>query len=529
MNETVQKFRNRFVEFWSSKSKTQKIGMVGGLVGLPLILIVSTLLFTSSNMVPLYSNLSHQEAGQLTSELDSRGVKYELTDGGTTILVPDAQSDRLLVDFAAQGIPNSGNIDYSFFSENVSWGMTDEERQIIELDALQTELASLISNIQGIESAKVLINQPKESIFVGDQQESSSASIVLNTEYGYEFSQSKIRSLYHLVSKAVPNLPTENIVIMNQNFEYFDLNTNTTGNGNTYVEHQQIKEDIERDLQRRVQRVLGTMIGQDKVVVSVTTDIDFTRENRVEELVEPVDLENMEGLPVSVDRVTETYAGIDGGQIPSDVTDIPEYLGQGDTDDLSEYEMVRETINNEFNRIRRDIVESPYEVRDIGIQVAVDNSVEENGEQVTLSAAEQQSVEEDVQSILSSMIETSISADVINNTETFNPADKVSIVFQPFSEGTNISQPVPTIPTWVYVVGGGLLLLVILLIFLVLRRRNEDDELVETEESYSSKVEELPLEEDLSDSGMRRKQLENLAKDKPEEFAKLLRTWISED
>ena len=32
--------------------------------------------------------------------------------------------------------------------------------------------------------------------------------------------------------------------------------------------------------------MLGTLIGQDKVVVSVTADIDFTQENREENLVD---------------------------------------------------------------------------------------------------------------------------------------------------------------------------------------------------------------------------------------------------
>lgn len=533
MNGTIQQYKNKVVEFWSGRTKSQKVGITSGVVGLILILIIATTLLTSSNMVPLYNNLSLEESGQLTEELDSRGVKYELADGGTTILVPEGQADGLLVDFAAQGIPNSGNIDYSFFSENVSWGMTSEERQIIELDALQTELAELITTIDGVDDAKVLINRPKESVFVGEQPEESSASIVLNTSYNHQFEQSEIQSLYHLVSKAVENLPAENIVIMNQYSEYYDLNqSNSIGGGNTYTEQQNIKKDIERDLQRRVQRLLGTMIGQNKVVVSVTTDIDFTVENRVEELVEPVDVEAMEGLPVSVERVTETYAGLDGGQLPEGETDIPEYLGEEDPDRLSDYEMVRETINHEFNRVRREIVESPYEVRDIGVQVAVDNTVEENGETVTLSEAEMMNVEEDIQAILSSMIETSISSEVINNNDTFNPADKVHIAFQPFSNEPNTPNEPSSIPTWVYIVGVALILVIILLIFLMARKNKSSEEWVQSEEVVGPQVEEeeLPSIPDMeSESDMRRKQLEKLAQEKPDEFAKLIRTWITED
>src|SRR5699024_11676002 len=87
----------------------------------------------------LYSNLSLNEAGQIKTELDTRNIPYELSDGGTTIKVPEKQSDTLLVDFAGEGIPSSGNIDYSFFSENASWGITDNEFNMIKLGAMQTE------------------------------------------------------------------------------------------------------------------------------------------------------------------------------------------------------------------------------------------------------------------------------------------------------------------------------------------------------------------------------------------------------
>ena len=480
---------------------------------------------TSTKMTPLYSNLSHQEVGQLKAELDERGITYELTDGGTSILVPEEQSDSLLVDFASQGIPNSGNIDYSFFSENVSWGMTDEERQIIEVDALQTELSGLIEKIDGINQAKVLINRASETIFVGEEMQDSSASIVLETDFGYNFSENQVRGLYHLVSKAVPNLPTDNIVIMDQNFNYLDINNSTNGYGNTYVQNQEVKEQVEKDIQRRVQRMLGTMVGQDKVVVSVTTDIDFTQENRIEEIVEPVDLDNMEGLPVSVDRITETYTGNAGAPLVEGDTDIPELQGVEEGEGQSDYEMVRETINNEFNRIQKEIVESPYEVRDIGIQVAVDNSTTENGETVTLTAAEQTAVEEDIQSILSSIVNTSISADV----EIEEPLNNVSVVFQEFSRQGSFESPQAGIPTWLYIVGGILIIAIIILLFLLFRNKTEEETVEEVYQEEIPDLEDFRIEEKQTESTAKRKQLEQLAKEQPEEFAKLLRSWISED
>ena len=94
----------------------------------------------------------------------------------------------------------------------------------------------------------------------------------------------KLQHFINLVSKSVPNLPTDNIVITNQYFEYFDLKNKNNSSGNMFANQMEIKKEIERDFQRQVQTMLGTLMGQDKVVVSVTTDIDFTQENREENL-----------------------------------------------------------------------------------------------------------------------------------------------------------------------------------------------------------------------------------------------------
>src|SRR5690625_1391545 len=144
MKEKWMQFKDKTLSFWSERSKVQK-GIILGSVGFLLIaIIIITVLANSSKYVPLYTDLTLQESGQITEELELRGISYELKDDGTTILVPEKVSDQLLVELAGQGIPSSGNIDYSFFSENSSWGITDNEFNIMKLDAMQTELANLI-------------------------------------------------------------------------------------------------------------------------------------------------------------------------------------------------------------------------------------------------------------------------------------------------------------------------------------------------------------------------------------------------
>src|SRR5690625_1680780 len=183
-----------------------------------------------------------EEVSQIKTELEERDIPYEISSNGTAISVPKEHVDNLLVDLAGQGIPSSGGIDYSFFSENSSWGVTDNEFNMMKLAAMQTELANLMKGIEGINDAKVLINLPEESVFVSEASSEASSSIILHTKLGYEFEDRQIESLYHLVSKAVPNLEPENIVSRNLHLEFFDI-----ASSGSYEDEYSYQKSIKKD------------------------------------------------------------------------------------------------------------------------------------------------------------------------------------------------------------------------------------------------------------------------------------------
>ncbi|MCM2588695.1 flagellar M-ring protein FliF [Rossellomorea marisflavi] len=531
MNESLTKYKDQIKTFWVSRSRKQKAGMGIGLLLILILIAIISFFATRTDLVPLYSNLSVSETGTIKENLDGRGITSEISDGGTTIMVPKEQVDTLKVELAAEGIPNSGSIDYSFFSQNAGFGMTDNEFNVLKLDAMQTELADLMKSIDGVKDAKVMINMPAEQVFVSDENQQGSASIVLNTNQGFTMDQRQIKSLYHLVSKSVPKLPTDNIVIMNQNFEYFDLDSQNAGS-NAVAGQMEIKKEVERDLQRQVQNMLGTMIGFNKVVVSVTTDIDFTQENREENLVTPVDEENMEGIAVSAQRINETYSGegaADGGTPGAgdgnEPTNSGVTYGSG-SESNGDYEKMEETINNEVNRIKKEITESPYKVRDIGIQVMVEPPEPDN-----LNSLPQSRVD-DIQQVLSTIIRTSIDKDEVPDLTDQELSDKVVVSVQPFNGKVEMDDEKNTgLPWWIYAVGGVLFLVIILLVIMIIRSRKKEEEVEDL--IVEEKVELAPIPDiepkQETEATIRRKQLEKMAKDKPEEFAKLLRTWLAEE
>src|SRR5699024_11592450 len=170
------------------------------------------------------------------------------------------------------------------------------------------------------------------------------------------------------------------------------------------------------------------IVGAESVIVSVTADVGFTQENTTEELVEPADVANMEGIPVSIETLQETCegTGAEGGVAGTGDEDSPKHpaansRGEGD------YESTKETVNYKLNHIHNEIVQAPYKLRDLGIQVAVDNVKQIDGDDVQLlDLAEQNDVEDGINSILDSMITTSIDKEYGE----IDPDEKVSVVFQ---------------------------------------------------------------------------------------------------
>lgn len=531
MNETIKTNINKIKLFWANRTKKQKINYLMILLVFAAIVGVFSFFATRTTMVPLYSNLSPSETGQIKQSLDAKGIKNEIADGGSTIKVPDSDVDTLKVQLAAEGLPKSGSIDYSFFSQNAGLGTTDNEFNVLKLDAMQTELANLIKGIDGVQDAKVMITLPDKGVFVSDKNQQASASVVLNIKPGYQFRDDQVTALYNLVSKSVPNLPTDNIVITDQYFNYYDLNKNKNSgtDGSTFANQDDIRKQVERDVQQQVQTMLGTLMGQGKAVVSVSADVDFNQETDTENLVEPVDKENMKGIAISAENISETYSGKGtppGGTPQAQSTSDTGTSYVAGSDSNGDYEKIDNKVNYEVNRIHKQIVQSPYKIRDLGIQVMVEPPNPKKPKSLPKSTVN------DITKILGTIVRTSIDKSETGKTLTNSDIkNRIVVSVQPFNGKADFTAPLTqsSLPWWVYAAIVALLALVALFVFLFLRARRKQE--LDMEESIIEEPIFIPdvNEEKENELTLRQKQLEKMAKEHPEDFAKLLRTWIAED
>ncbi|HHY74621.1 MAG TPA: flagellar M-ring protein FliF [Bacillus bacterium] len=525
MNEKLLNFKNKALDFWNARTKKQQIIIAGSAASIIVLLVLVSIFASRPDLVPLYSNLSPRETGQIKATLDSKGIQNEITNGGTSISVPKEMVEALTVELAAEGIPESGEPYFSSFGEG-GFGMTQEEFEMKKNAAVQNELKRLIKRFDGVQDVEVMISLPKQSVFIGEQQGTASASIVIHQKPGYKFKDEQIEALYHLVSKSVANLPIEDIVITNQYFENLDpkkLFASQNGASANFNDQYEIQKQIERDIQNRVQQMLGLMMGRDKVIVAVTADIDTSKVNTKSDIVKPIDEENMKGIAIAAEKITESYTG--NGNPPGGVpgtgqADIPNtYVEQNGQN--GNYENIEEKINYDVTRIAETVEGSPYKVKDLGIQVAIDNT--------DLDEQTMQTLGTEIQNMLNGIIQTTI-----DNKEA-NLAGKVNVTWQAFNGIEKL--PEPTLMDMLrnnllLIIVGVLLLLAIILaiIFLLRRRKNKQEleDLAAIQEVASADIPDINTEQE-TEGVARRKQLEKMAKEKPDEFAKLLRSWLAEE
>ncbi|MFD2371293.1 flagellar basal-body MS-ring/collar protein FliF [Brevibacillus sp. GCM10020057] len=526
MNERVAVIRERLTSKWNQFSKNQK-WMIAGIT---LFLLISLGLYIYIAAQPVYTplynqRLSEQEIGTIKQELESQKIPYRITGNGTSIEVPEKMAQDVIVDLAAKGIPSEAGFNSEIFSNTL--GVTDRQFDVMKKEALQQELRKLLEKVKGVRNAQVMITLPEESHWVTETPDTATASVIVDVEPGTTLDQKQINSLYLLVSRSVPKLPMDAITITDQYsnpLERSDTNEDE-GSLSSFKQQEQIKAEVEKSIQQNLYNLLGTIMGRDKVIVHTFIKMNFDKENRVENLVEAPDKENNEGLIISSQKLSKTYTGQGsppGGIAGTADSSVPSYPGSNPQGSNSNYEELNDTINREVNRITRNVTLSPYKIEDMTINVGVEPPTGGTLDEATV---------ESIKQVLRNVVRVTLSNQGVELTQ--EELDKhISVLPRTFSGKVAAEDSSSLSPAVLWTVGGIAVLALAAVAFLVLRRRNQAKQQLEETELLSqvqpSEIPDLIYQED-GDQVVVRKQLEKLARSKPDEFVVLLRTWLAED
>jgi len=247
------------------------------------ILVAMVLWAKSPDYRTLYTNLSDQDGGAIVTQLTQMNIPYRFSDNGGALEVPADKVHELRLRLAQLGLPKGGAVGFELLDQE-KFGISQFSEQVNYQRALEGELARTIETLGPVKSARVHLAMPKPSLFVREQK-APSASITVNLEPGRALDEGQISAVTHLVSSAVAGLPPGNVTLVDQSGHLLTQN-NSAGRD---LNDAQLKyaADVESRLQRRIEAILGPVVGNSNVHAQVTAQIDFANKEQTEEQYSP--------------------------------------------------------------------------------------------------------------------------------------------------------------------------------------------------------------------------------------------------
>ncbi len=542
--------RGRLAALWASQNRQSRVIVAS--VGVALAVALAVLIFAYTrppHYETLFSNLSSQDAAAVTGRLKADKVPYQLSADGKTVFVPaqDVSNERVAI--AGAGLIKGGGVGYELF-DRTNFGMTRFQEKIDKTRAIEGELQRTIDGLDPVESSRVAIASPSQSLY-STTQEPTTASIAIKTKPGQSLSPNEVKGITLLVANAVEGLKPVNVTIVDQNGQILlpgpgGTEAGTSGSGAPdalkLTQEQLIaKERYESALQQSVQSMLDDTLGPHRAVARVSTKMDFDANQSNSKTYAPA------GTVLSQQSQRESYNGTTpvrtAAGVPGTTSNIGTYQGLQNNTQNGRYNGSKVTTNYDVSEQSTKHIDAPGKVLQTSVAVLVNSSPIAPSSTAPGAPAYALTPANVVQ-----IRNAVIAAAGLNLAQ----GDQVSVEAIPFNPA--LQAPVPTsttttvlgVPVWVLAALGGIGLLALIGLAAVRTRRGRFAPSTDLPAFDTSLAEELPSFEEhpilegapgiaapiRSAADLTREQMieyvTTVAQENPDSIAKLVKLWLAE-
>jgi flagellar M-ring protein FliF len=272
-------------KLFASLSLSQKIWLAAALLAVGAGIYFSIQWQGEHNFKPLFTNMAPEDAAAVVLKLKEAGVEHRLTENGATVLVPSEKVDDARLEMAGAGLPKTGRIGFELF-DKTNLGVTDFGEKVNYRRALEGELERTIKTITSIETARVHITFPKDSVFL-DSREPAKASVLVKLRIGASLNPQNVIAISNLIGSAVEGLSPDAVSVVDMRGNLLSKRKPSgdgVDSGDALLDY---RHQIEKDLTAKVQATLEPLLGEARFRVGVTADCDISTSEQTDETYDP--------------------------------------------------------------------------------------------------------------------------------------------------------------------------------------------------------------------------------------------------
>ncbi len=358
-------------------SRAVMIGMIlAGVIGLSLIMLS----FVKPKYQTLYTGLDQSDAAAISSYLQKNKIEFKISENGEVISVLNTSVPKLRLELASKGMPRGNGVGFEIF-DKTNLTVTDFNQKLNYVRALEGELSRTITALDTVKAAKVHLALAKKSVFK-EQQDKSTASVVITAENDQELTIDQVKGIRHLVASAVPDLDPNEVQITDSTGKslVLMLDDEESISSQQMARNEDKIKSYEKDLERNLRTMLIPILGDQNVLVNVKTEMNFDQAEMDVELFSPTAADGTKAEPVvrSEKVISEKYSKGNGAPTGAAGTqsNVPSFMGASkNTNADKDYQKDDATRNFEVSRSVEHIKKATGIVKKVSVAVVVNKDL----------------------------------------------------------------------------------------------------------------------------------------------------------
>ncbi len=354
------------------------------------------------NFVPIGEQGGREDALQIIEMLTSQQIEYKLDPTTGLVMVPSDQAAQVQMSMAAAGFSAATqSMGLELLQEQPALGTSHFNENARYQHALETELSRTISSMRNVESARVHLAIPKQSVFVRDREQAS-ASVMIKAQSGRSVESEQVNAVVNLVASSIAYLDSAQVTVVDQWGRLLSSGDDSTG-GATGDQFDYSRK-LEKLYSERIESLLIPIVGAGSVRAIVTADVDFSTNEQTQELFEPdaaqlrseqVDTQlnrggGAAGVPGALTNQPPGNGEVDPG-VPGPGNDAEQAVTNESASEVRNYELdktIRHTRQSQGSIIRLSaavIIDDKFELGEDGVPVRTPLTEEELAEYTALA------------------------------------------------------------------------------------------------------------------------------------------------